>query len=54
MRRQSVSLPLYSPLPPVTGTPERLLEVTPLYAGETVARIQDIAPAGEIVHALAG
>jgi hypothetical protein len=38
----------------VTGTPERLLEVTPLYAGRTVARIHDITPAAELVRDLAG
>jgi NAD(P)H-dependent flavin oxidoreductase YrpB (nitropropane dioxygenase family) len=54
LRRQSMALPVYSPLPCVTGTAERLLEVSPLYAGETVARIHDIAPAGDLVRALAG
>lgn len=53
-RLQRETLPLYSPLPPVAGTPEQALDVTPLYAGRTVARIHDIAPAGDIVRDLAG
>jgi NAD(P)H-dependent flavin oxidoreductase YrpB (nitropropane dioxygenase family) len=53
MRRQAVNLPLYSPLPSTAGTSPDLLEVTPLYAGETVARIHDIRPAGDLVRDLA-
>jgi NAD(P)H-dependent flavin oxidoreductase YrpB (nitropropane dioxygenase family) len=51
---QRAAVPSYSPIPPVVGTPDRVLEVSPLYAGQTVARIHDISPAGEIVRALAG
>jgi NAD(P)H-dependent flavin oxidoreductase YrpB (nitropropane dioxygenase family) len=54
VRAQRASLPLLTPNPPARGTPERLLEAGPLYAGQTVARITDVAPAGELVRALAG
>ncbi|MBX5470257.1 MAG: nitronate monooxygenase [Thermoleophilaceae bacterium] len=50
----SPSLPLLSPLPPTDGAPKALLDAGPLYAGESVARIQDIRPAGELTRALAG
>jgi nitronate monooxygenase len=53
-RLQTGAVPSYSPIPPVVGTPDRLLEVSPLYAGETVARLHDISPAADIVRALAG
>ena len=47
--RQSVALPLLSPQPVTRGMPSRLLDVTPLYAGESVARIHDIKPAADVV-----
>ena len=53
VRHQSVSFPLFAPIPPTEGTPDRLLETSPLYAGETVARIDDIRAAGSIVRDLA-
>jgi NAD(P)H-dependent flavin oxidoreductase YrpB (nitropropane dioxygenase family) len=53
-RLQTTGLPAYSPIPPVVGAPDRMVEVAPLYAGETVARIGDILPAADIVRALAG
>ncbi len=43
------------PLPPLAATddgPAELVDDGPLYAGETVARIDDVRPAGEIVAAL--
>jgi NAD(P)H-dependent flavin oxidoreductase YrpB (nitropropane dioxygenase family) len=49
-----VELPLFGPAAPLAGWPDRLIETSPLYAGETVARIGDLRPAGEIVRALAG
>jgi NAD(P)H-dependent flavin oxidoreductase YrpB (nitropropane dioxygenase family) len=52
--RQSAGRPLFSPQPPTAEMPSRLLDVTPLYAGETVARIHDIRPAGELTLELAG
>lgn len=53
-RLQSGAVPSYSPIPPVIGTPDRVLEVSPLYAGQTVARIHQLAPAAQIVRDLAG
>jgi NAD(P)H-dependent flavin oxidoreductase YrpB (nitropropane dioxygenase family) len=43
---------LLSPQGPVDDGPEGLLEGGPLYAGETVARIDDVRPASELVAAL--
>ena len=47
--RQSVGLPLLSPLAVTDDLPSRLLDVTPLYAGESVARIHDLPKAGVVV-----
>jgi NAD(P)H-dependent flavin oxidoreductase YrpB (nitropropane dioxygenase family) len=49
LRRQSASIPLLSPQVVTTGLPSRLLDASPLYAGESVARIHDIRPAADIV-----
>lgn len=49
LSRQSVGVPLLSPQAVTQGMPSRLLDVTPLYAGETVARIHAIRPASEVV-----
>jgi nitronate monooxygenase len=54
LRRQSVALPLLSPQSVTDDMPSRLLDVAPLYAGESVARIHDIRPAGELTRELAG
>jgi nitronate monooxygenase len=54
LRRQSVAVPLFSPQAVTNDMPARLLDVSPLYAGETVARIHDIRPAGELTRELAG
>jgi nitronate monooxygenase len=43
---------LLGPLMPSVDRPENLLDAGALYAGETVARISDIRPAGELVRAL--
>jgi nitronate monooxygenase len=53
LKRQSASIPFLSPQPPANGAPGNLLDAGPLYAGETVARIHDIRPAGELVRELA-
>jgi nitronate monooxygenase len=53
-RTANLRLPLYGPAAPLTSWPEKLLDTAPLYAGETVARISDIRPAGELVRQLAG
>jgi nitronate monooxygenase len=49
-----LSVPLYGPSAPLKSWPEHLLDTAPLYAGESVARITDIRPAGELVAMLAG
>jgi NAD(P)H-dependent flavin oxidoreductase YrpB (nitropropane dioxygenase family) len=52
LRAQRPRAPLLSPQPPTDDGPETLLDAGPLYAGETVARISDIAPAAEVVRRL--
>lgn len=54
LRRQVVGVPFFSPTPPAGGVPDRVLETSPLYAGESAARIHDVAPAASIVRDLAG
>jgi NAD(P)H-dependent flavin oxidoreductase YrpB (nitropropane dioxygenase family) len=46
------SQPLLAPGPPTDDGPGSLLEAGPLYAGETVARIDEVRPAAEIVREL--
>jgi NAD(P)H-dependent flavin oxidoreductase YrpB (nitropropane dioxygenase family) len=53
-RAARLDIPLYGPAAPLAGWPDRLLDTAPLYAGETVARIADVRPAGELVRMLAG
>jgi NAD(P)H-dependent flavin oxidoreductase YrpB (nitropropane dioxygenase family) len=50
--RQTPSLPMFGPRAPVRGAPEKLLDASALYAGETVARIEDLRPAAELVREL--
>jgi NAD(P)H-dependent flavin oxidoreductase YrpB (nitropropane dioxygenase family) len=45
--------PLLSPEPPTQGGPLSLVDSGPLYAGETVSRISDIAPAAKLLKRLA-
>jgi NAD(P)H-dependent flavin oxidoreductase YrpB (nitropropane dioxygenase family) len=47
------SSPRLGPSPPNVGSPDGDIESTPLYAGQSVARIGDILPAAEIMRALA-
>lgn len=49
---QRVGVPFYGPAPPTAGMPERLLDVTPLYAGTCVRAIADLIPAAEAVRRL--
>src|SRR4051794_5840010 len=49
---QRPNSPMLSPQPALAGWPDRLLEATPLYAGETVARVSDIRPAADVVRDL--
>jgi len=51
---QRRSLPLYGPASIMRGMDERLVEVTPLYAGETAGRIGSIVTAAQAVRELAG
>jgi nitronate monooxygenase len=44
--------PLFGPAAATAGGPATLVDAGPLYAGETVARIDDIRPAAELVDAL--
>jgi NAD(P)H-dependent flavin oxidoreductase YrpB (nitropropane dioxygenase family) len=50
---QSTRLPIFTPGPPLEGMPPRTIEATPLYAGESVARMHDILPAADAVAMLA-
>jgi nitronate monooxygenase len=52
-RRASTAPMDLSPAAPVDEMPEATLETHPLYAGETVARINDVRPADELVRELA-
>jgi NAD(P)H-dependent flavin oxidoreductase YrpB (nitropropane dioxygenase family) len=49
---QRPSRPLLSPQPPVDDQSATLLESGPLYAGETIARISGLRPAGALVGEL--
>jgi nitronate monooxygenase len=51
---QRASVPVFSPNTPVDDGPSSLLDAGALYAGETVARLYDVRPAGEITRELAG
>jgi NAD(P)H-dependent flavin oxidoreductase YrpB (nitropropane dioxygenase family) len=52
LARQRPSLPLLSPQPPTDDGPSCLLESGPLYAGESVSRIDDVLPAARLVSLL--
>lgn len=45
--------PLFGPAAATVGGPASLVDAGPLYAGESVARISDIRPAGQLVTELA-
>jgi NAD(P)H-dependent flavin oxidoreductase YrpB (nitropropane dioxygenase family) len=53
LRTQRPSVPLYGPASLLRGMDERLVEATPLYAGETAMRIETIVPAAQAVAELA-
>lgn len=53
-RTQRVALPLFGPSAPIATSPPEMVDVAPLYAGETVARIDALRPARELVRELAG
>jgi nitronate monooxygenase len=49
---QQPGRPLFSAAPPAEGLPAGLVDAGPLYAGETVARIEDVRPAAQLVRDL--
>jgi nitronate monooxygenase len=49
---QRPAIPLLTPHAATDDRPESVLDVAPLYAGETVARIHDVRPAAELVSQL--
>jgi nitronate monooxygenase len=51
---QKPGLPLFGPAAATAGRGDNLIDAGPLYAGECVARIDDIHPAGQLVRELAG
>ena len=51
---QAPWLPLFGPAAPLKGMPDRLIEVTPLYAGESVRHMPAVVGAAEATRALAG
>jgi nitronate monooxygenase len=53
-RAQRPGAPLLAPVAATVDDPESLVDAGPLYAGETVARIDALRPAAEVVRALAG
>ena len=50
---QKPSRPLFGPAAATVDGPPNLIEAGPLYAGECIARITDVRPAGELVRELA-
>ena len=50
---QRVALPLFSPAPPTDDGSPSLLDTGPLYAGQTVSRIESVRPAAALVGELA-
>jgi nitronate monooxygenase len=51
---QKPGMPLLGPAAATVDDPASLLDSGPLYAGETVARIDRVRPVGDLVRALAG
>ena len=54
VRAQRPGLPFFSPVAATKGAPDELLEASPLYAGESVGRIDSLRSAGDLVGELAG
>ena len=52
-RSQRPGMPLLGPAGATADDPESLLDAGPLYAGESVARIGELRPAGDLVRELA-
>lgn len=53
-RAQRSWLPFFTPQPALIGMPEEVVDVTPLYAGESALRIDDVTDAASVVRLLAG
>lgn len=51
---QRPGLPLYGPTSPLAGDRDGIVDAAPLYAGESVARIDALEPAAELTRRLAG
>ena len=51
---QRADRPFFGPFAPTADGPRNLLDAGALYAGQSVGRIHDIRPAGELVRELAG
>ena len=49
---QNPGVPLFGPAAATAGGGDNLVEAGPLYAGESVARMNDIRPAAELVREL--
>jgi nitronate monooxygenase len=54
VERQRIGVPLYTPVALLRGMDAKLADVTPLYAGECVARVRALAAAEDVVRELAG
>ncbi|HKP91805.1 MAG TPA: hypothetical protein VJT75_17695, partial [Thermoleophilaceae bacterium] len=52
--RQSPGMPFFGPSAPTAADPDEMLDAAALYAGESVARIDDVPPAAELVARLSG
>jgi nitronate monooxygenase len=53
LKKQRVERPFFTPTPLTRGMDARLVEVTPLYAGECVARIDRLQSAADVVREIA-
>jgi len=51
-RLQTVRVPLFSPGPALVGMPDRVADVTPLYAGRAVGRMNGVMSAADAVRRL--
>jgi nitronate monooxygenase len=54
IRTQRPEIPLFGPAAPLKGMPERLVDASALYAGDTALRIDSLVSAAEAVALLAG
>ena len=54
VKTQNPLVPIFGPATAMAGMPDRLVDATPLYAGETALRIDSVLPAAEAVRRLAG